>query len=94
MDLQIFSKDNFLKRHSNKHVVFRQRLLPVAKFPSGLLVIVQVSYVMGKNTFAISKILERKGERLSFILHHEDELSMLCTASQCTEYGHAFCLAR
>jgi hypothetical protein len=74
---KFFSKDNFLKRHSNKHVVFRQRLLPAPRFPSGLLDIVQLSYAMRTNTFVVSKILERKGERYYFILHHENELSIL-----------------
>ena len=53
--------------------------LSVLRFLSGLLDRIQVSYAMHKNTFAVSKILERKGGRFYLILHHEDELSILCT---------------
>jgi hypothetical protein len=74
-----FSKDNFLKRHSNKLIVFSQRHLTFPKFPSGPLDAIQLLYAMRENTFAFSKIMERKGERFSFIFHHEVELSMLCT---------------
>jgi hypothetical protein len=78
-NLHVLSKDNFLKRHSNKHIVFSQRHLPFPKFPSGLLDVIQPSVAIRENTFAVSEIMERKGERFSFILHHEVELSTLFT---------------